>query len=55
MSLSCEQHNIGIYVIIVVLEASYRPARCDLFDGGNHCPIQLHAANREKGMSFDMT
>jgi len=41
MSLPREQDNFGIHVIIVILEASYRRARRDLFDGLNDSPVKF--------------
>ena len=41
MSLPREQDNVGIHVIIVILEASYRRARRDLFDGLNDSPVKF--------------
>jgi hypothetical protein len=35
MNLSFDQDDVGIHVVIVILEASYRRARHDLFDGLN--------------------
>ena len=35
MNLPFEQDDVGIYVEKVILEASYRRARYDLFDGSN--------------------
>ena len=49
MSLPSEQDNVGIHVMIVVPESSYRRVRRKLSDGGNHCPVQFESANREKG------
>jgi hypothetical protein len=40
-SLPGEQDNVGIQVIIVILEASYRRARRDLFDGLNDSPVKF--------------
>jgi hypothetical protein len=36
-----EQDNIGIHAIIVILEASYRRARRELFDGLNDSHIKV--------------
>ena len=36
-----EHDNVGIHVIIVILEASYRRARRDLFDGLNDSHVKV--------------
>jgi hypothetical protein len=41
MSLPREQDNVGIHVITVILEASYRRAKRDLFDGLNDSPVKF--------------
>jgi hypothetical protein len=36
-----EQDNVGVHVIIVIPEASYRRTRRDLFDGLNDSPVKF--------------
>jgi hypothetical protein len=48
MGLSGKQHCVVVHTIIGILEAPYRPARRDLFDGINDRPVQFHPTNREK-------
>jgi hypothetical protein len=35
MNLPFDEDDVSIHVVIVILEASYRRARHDLFDGSN--------------------
>lgn len=41
MSLPGKHGNVGIHVIIVIPEASYRRAKRDLFDGLNDSPVKF--------------
>ena len=41
MSLPFEQDNVRVHVIIVILEASYRRTRRDLFDGLDDSPVKF--------------
>jgi len=46
VNLPVDQDDIGIHVVIVVLETSYRRARRDLFDGSNHSLVKLPCRTR---------
>jgi hypothetical protein len=47
MNLSFDQDDVIIHVVIVILEASYRRARHDLFDGSNDCLFEVPSATGE--------
>jgi hypothetical protein len=52
MNLPFDQDDVGIYVVIVILETSYRRARRDVFDGANDSPVKfpcLTLREREAG------
>ena len=53
MSLPREQDNVGIHVIIVVPESSYRRARRDLFDGSS-CPLIARRGYSEDELRHDV-
>jgi len=47
MNLPFDQDNVGIHVVIVILEASYRRARHDLSDGLNDSFFKFPSATGE--------
>jgi hypothetical protein len=51
MNLPFHQDDVGIHVVIVILEASYRRARYDLSDGSNDGLFKFPSATGEgKGL-----
>jgi hypothetical protein len=47
MNLSFDQDDVGIHAVVVILEASYRRARHDLFDGLNDSLFKIPSTTGE--------
>jgi hypothetical protein len=47
MNLPFNQDDVGIHVVIVIFEASYRRARHNLSDGLNESPVKFPSATGE--------
>ena len=52
MNLPFDHDNVGIHMVIVILEASYRGARHDLSDGLNDGLVKIPSATGEGGVGL---
>ena len=50
MNLPFDQDDVGIYVVIVILEASYRRAARDLSNRSKESLVKVPSATGEKGL-----